>query len=118
MVNASRKYKKIVQLGTQTRSCEYMRKCIDYIKSGAMPFSVLWNPADLGYLTVWVADYLVDGGTIEGDLDVLLDVVKRLHGVPFDKGVMRVLTTVIIDDRRDKELTMDGKIASVEDKPG
>ncbi|MEM8571468.1 MAG: autoinducer 2 ABC transporter substrate-binding protein [Pseudomonadota bacterium] len=42
----------------------------DYIKSGAMPFSVLWNPADLGYLTVWVADYLVDGGTIEADLDV------------------------------------------------
>lgn len=42
----------------------------DYIKSGAMPFSVLWNPADLGYLTVWVADYLVDGGTIDGDLDV------------------------------------------------
>jgi uncharacterized protein (TIGR00106 family) len=53
---------------------------------------------------------------IEGDLDVLLDVVKKLHGVPFDKGVMRVLTTVIIDDRRDKELTMDGKIASVEEK--
>ncbi len=36
MVNASRKYKKVVQLGTQTRSCEYMRKCIDYIQSGAM----------------------------------------------------------------------------------
>ncbi|MEM6889431.1 MAG: autoinducer 2 ABC transporter substrate-binding protein [Pseudomonadota bacterium] len=42
----------------------------DYIKSGAMPFSVLWNPADLGYLTVWVADYLVGGGTVEGDLEV------------------------------------------------
>ncbi len=27
----------------------------EYIKSGAMPFSVLWNPADLGYLTVWAA---------------------------------------------------------------
>jgi rhamnose transport system substrate-binding protein len=42
----------------------------DYIKSGAMPFSVLWNPADLGYLTVWVGKHLTDGGKIEGDLTV------------------------------------------------
>lgn len=42
----------------------------DYIKSGAMPFSVLWNPADLGYLTVWVADHLANGGTIDGDFEV------------------------------------------------
>ena len=42
----------------------------DYIKSGAMPFSVLWNPADHGYLTVWVADYLVDGNEVTGDLTV------------------------------------------------
>lgn len=42
----------------------------DYIKSGAMPFSVLWNPADLGYLTVWVGDHLADGGEITGDFQV------------------------------------------------
>lgn len=42
----------------------------DYIKSGAMPFSVLWNPADLGYLTVWVGDHLADGNEVTGDLDV------------------------------------------------
>ncbi|TDL81640.1 autoinducer 2 ABC transporter substrate-binding protein [Palleronia sediminis] len=42
----------------------------DYIKSGAMPFSVLWNPADLGYLTVWVGDHLVDGGEITGAFEV------------------------------------------------
>lgn len=42
----------------------------EYIKSGAMPFSVLWNPADLGYLTVWVGDYLADGNEVTGDLEV------------------------------------------------
>jgi len=42
----------------------------DYIHSGAMPFSVLWNPADLGYLTVWVGKHLAEGGTIEGTLEV------------------------------------------------
>lgn len=42
----------------------------DYIKSGAMPFSVLWNPADLGYLTVWVGHHLAEGGEITGDFEV------------------------------------------------
>ena len=42
----------------------------DYIKTGAMPFSVLWNPAELGYLTVWVGDHLADGGEITGDFEV------------------------------------------------
>ncbi|SEN05246.1 rhamnose transport system substrate-binding protein [Palleronia salina] len=42
----------------------------EYIKSGAMPFSVLWNPAELGYLTVWVGDHLVDGGEITEDFEV------------------------------------------------
>ena len=42
----------------------------EYIKSGAMPFSVLWNPADLGYLTVWVANHLIQGNEISGDLAV------------------------------------------------
>jgi len=36
MVEASRKYKKAVQLGTQSRSCEYMRKCIEFLKGGGL----------------------------------------------------------------------------------
>ena len=42
----------------------------DAIKSGAMDFSVLWNPADLGYLTVWVGDHLANGGEITESFDV------------------------------------------------
>jgi len=41
-----------------------------YIESGAMPYSVLWNPADLGYLTVWVGDHLVNGGSIEETMEI------------------------------------------------
>ncbi len=55
---------------------------------------------------------------IEGDLEAILAVVVKLHNVPFEKGDKRVLTTMMIDDRRDKELTMDGKISSVEEKLG
>jgi rhamnose transport system substrate-binding protein len=32
-----------------------------YLKSGAFGFSVLWDPAELGYLTVWAGKQLIDG---------------------------------------------------------
>ena len=35
----------------------------EYMKSGAMPFSVLWSPYDLGYLTVWAGLELHNGKT-------------------------------------------------------
>ena len=51
-----------------------------YIESGAMPFSVLWNPADLGYLTVWVGNHLATGGAITGDFQIegLAQTIKYL----------------------------------------
>jgi len=36
MVEAARKYKRIVQVGTQTRSAPYLYKAVDYIKSGKL----------------------------------------------------------------------------------
>ncbi len=56
------------------------------------------------------------GTIIEGDLDVILQVVRRMHEVPFNQGIARVVTTIRIDDRRDKELTMAGKVSAVEEK--
>lgn len=32
-----------------------------FIKSGAMPFTVLWDPIQLGYLTVWAGAQLIKG---------------------------------------------------------
>ena len=59
------------------------------------------------------------GTVIEGSLDKVLEAARMLHEVPFSKGVSRVLTTIKIDDRRDKKLTMKGKVASVVTKyPG
>ncbi len=55
---------------------------------------------------------------IEGDLSRILEVIADLHGMPFDEGAKRVLTTVMIDDRADKQLTMEGKTGSVEKKLG
>ncbi|MDR3589602.1 MAG: MTH1187 family thiamine-binding protein [Negativicutes bacterium] len=53
---------------------------------------------------------------IEGDLDRILEVIRQMHEVPFGNGAQRVSTLIRIDDRRDKELTMAGKIKAVRDK--
>ena len=55
---------------------------------------------------------------IEGDLAHLLDLAQRMHESAFNAGVERVVTTMRIDDRRDKLLTMDGKIEAVKKKLG
>jgi uncharacterized protein (TIGR00106 family) len=56
------------------------------------------------------------GTIIEGDLDEILAVVRRMHEHPFTQGAVRVSTLLKIDDRRDKEHTIAGKMASVEAK--
>lgn len=58
----------------------------DYIKSGAMAYSVLWNPADLGYLTVVVGDHLANGNEITDDFEV--SGLNRTIEVQTDKNVI------------------------------
>jgi uncharacterized protein (TIGR00106 family) len=53
---------------------------------------------------------------VEGNLDDLLAVVRRMHEAPFNEGVQRVSTTIKIDDRRDKPSTMASKLDSVRRK--
>src|SRR5438105_3744567 len=36
MVEAARRYKRVVQVGTQNRSAPYVRKALEYIRSGAL----------------------------------------------------------------------------------
>lgn len=56
------------------------------------------------------------GTMVEGDLDRLLSLVKKMHRTVLKGEVKRVITSVIIDERRDKELTIEGKVASVSQK--
>lgn len=51
---------------------------------------------------------------MEGPLDRILEAIKEMHEVPFQMGAQRVSTTVVIDDRRDKPISMKGKVSSVE----
>ncbi len=56
------------------------------------------------------------GTILEGELDDILAVIRDVHISTFDDRVKRVLTLVKLDDRRDKELTMQGKLDSVSSK--
>lgn len=57
------------------------------------------------------------GTIVEGDLDRLLVLAKKMHAAVFeDKEVLRVVTTIKIDDRRDKPQSMQDKIRPVKEK--
>lgn len=53
---------------------------------------------------------------LEGEMGEVLEAVKAMHEAPFHMGALRVSTTLRVDDRRDKPVTMDGKLAAVKEK--
>jgi uncharacterized protein (TIGR00106 family) len=53
------------------------------------------------------------GTEIEGAVDELLRLAARMHEIPFAKGAQRVVTSIKIDERRDKEMRMTGKKEAV-----
>lgn len=84
----------------------------------------------LGTKTTSVGDYVADiqqalaeenisyqlndmGTLLEGDARDLLAVVSRIYELPFNKGAARVVTQMVIDDRRDKDIQIGDKIEAV-----
>ena len=53
------------------------------------------------------------GTSLEGPTADVLALVGELHAVPFELGVPRVYTVLKLDERRDREQTLDDKVASV-----
>lgn len=78
----------------------------------AQAVEVLQNEKDVKYELTGM------GTIIEGDLERVLTVVRKMHQTVFDSGATRVLTTIKIDDRRDKAATSSSKVASVKKKIG
>jgi uncharacterized protein (TIGR00106 family) len=52
--------------------------------------------------------------TLEGDLDEIFALVRRMQEAVFEAGAVRVGTVIKIDDRRDRPASMEDKIRSVE----
>ncbi len=88
----------IVPIGTATTSLSrYIAACIDIVKQ-AQDISC--------QLTAM-------GTIIQGPLERVLELAQKMHEVPFLMGAKRVVTTINIDDRRDKSATIESKVKAV-----
>ena len=56
------------------------------------------------------------GTIIEGNVEEVMKCVLKMHEIPFHRGIGRVYTTIKIDDRRDKLITIESKVRSVVNK--
>ena len=91
----------VVPLGTMTTSLShYVASCLDTIKQAQ----------EISYQLTAM------GTIIQGPLERILELAQKMHEVPFAMGAKRVLTTLSIDDRRDKLVTMDDKVKAVASK--
>jgi len=89
----------IVPLGTGTSISKYVAQCHKVLDESGLKYQL--TPM---------------GTVVEGPLDKIMETVQKMHEVPFTNGAQRVSTSIRIDDRRDKQLTMEGKIKAVEEK--
>jgi uncharacterized protein (TIGR00106 family) len=89
---------KIIPIGTATTGVSRcVAACVDVLK-GAQ---------DIDYQLTAM------GTIIRGPLERVLELAQRMHEVPFDMGIKRVVTTISIDDRRDKSATIESKVEAV-----
>jgi uncharacterized protein (TIGR00106 family) len=54
------------------------------------------------------------GTSLEGSTADILAVVGELHAVPFDMGIPRVYSILKLDERRDREQSLEDKVSSVQ----
>jgi uncharacterized protein (TIGR00106 family) len=54
------------------------------------------------------------GTELEGSVEDILELVRELHTSSFEAGVPRVYTVLKLDERRDREQSLDEKVRSVE----
>ena len=90
----------VIPLGTGSTSLsKYIAECVKEIEKSGIKHT----------LTPF-------GSVLDGDLDEIFTVIKKIHVVPFKHGVMRVATLINIDDRRDKKASSEQKLKSVMEK--
>jgi uncharacterized protein (TIGR00106 family) len=88
----------IVPVGTKTASVsKYVAKAFETLKEHE---KVKYQLTAMGTL-------------LEGKLNDVLESIKLMHNSVFNEEVTRVVTNIKIDDRRDKELSLDYKVQSV-----
>ena len=91
----------IIPMGTKTPSVSgYVARAV----------KVLQQEKDVKY------EITAMGTIIEGDLDKILMVAKKMHEEAFGEEGARVITTIKIDERQDKASSMNKKVSSLKKK--
>lgn len=91
----------VVPVGTgSTGVSQFVRTAIEVIKKSGLNYVV--NPM---------------GTCIEGEWEKVFSVIKEVHETLVQMGCARLLTTIKIDDRRDKPQPMETKVAKVKNLP-
>jgi len=88
----------IIPLGTKTPSVsKFIVEAVKVLKKGGLNYE------------------LTSMGTIvEGELNELFPLAKKMHLATFTQGIKRVVTTIKIDDRQDKPSTTEEKVKRME----
>lgn len=91
----------VVPLGTKTPSVSgYVAACVKVVADSGLTYQL--TPM---------------GTVIEGDIDTILPVLRRMHEIPFQQGAQRVSTLIKIDDRRDiGHHGLERKVKAVDEK--
>ena len=88
---------RVIPVGTQDASISsYISACYQVIKESGLKH-----------------DVTATATVVEGDLPELFEIVKKVHEVPFDRGANRVVTSVSIDDRRDRATDLEEMVSTV-----
>ncbi len=89
---------KVLPIGTTTPSLSrYIAACVNTIKQSQ---GMTYNVTAMGTI-------------VQGPLERVLELAQKVHEIPFTLGVQRVVTTIYIDDRRDKPATIESKVKAV-----
>jgi uncharacterized protein (TIGR00106 family) len=87
----------IIPIGTKSTSLSsYVAACLKVLQDSGLTYEVHGM-----------------GTIIEGALKDLFEVMLKMHEVPFEAGALRVVTSIKIDDRRDKEASAKKKVKAV-----
>jgi uncharacterized protein (TIGR00106 family) len=88
----------VIPIGTKTASVsKYIAKAVDELKKLGL------EPELTAMGTIFEAD----------DISLVLNAFKAMHESVFEQGAVRVVTTLAIDERRDKVGTIEQKVHSV-----
>ena len=87
----------IIPIGTKSTSLSsYVAACLKVMEDSGLNYEVHGM-----------------GTIIEGALKDIFNVILKMHEVPFEAGALRVVTSIKIDDRRDKETSARNKVKAV-----